>query len=307
MPYAKKSKRRSYSSRLRDKRINTIFEKRAKEIAQKEDRKNMKWYVDKHIIAPAITDFPEMGAAPSDLTKMIGLDIAGGMYHEYISTPGNSVVNPGTSIGTFDKIKRTFTCRTRCVQCNLRFINSDQYMRTVRVALAYVPNLSVATLVGTAPLRPQRWWLGDTNSKFKGIFKREQKYLAQGTAYEPQDVGDPMPTAKVRILAQKLIKLPAAHIYDVKGATAIDDIGLNYKEVNLSHYYKGDGKKDSFYYNTNTTDATGTMLTSGNFVLLVASDQPDQGSGSRPKVFMYGVAGIKFRLISTPLNIRNQV
>ena len=44
-------RRRRPRSRLADKRINTLFEKRAKEIAIAEDNRNIQWYVNPNLIA----------------------------------------------------------------------------------------------------------------------------------------------------------------------------------------------------------------------------------------------------------------
>lgn len=292
-------RRRKRNSRLADKKINTLVEKRIKEIAQKEDNKNQVWVIDKKVLP---NTWEDMGAAPAQISDYDVIPNNNEMYSMNLSNPGLLVQTPqANASGT--ATSKTCEIRVRAVQAFLRFVNTDNFTRTVRCALAYIPNLNINTVVADQPLQPQRWWLGDTNSKYRGMFAKEIHYRSSSATY-PEDAGDSQPGVKVRILDQKVIKLPPPTVYDVKGATVDDIIQHNIRDVSLSHYFKGLGKKESFTYFSNISEDQAQMLTSGNYRLLIASDEPD--GAVTPKVRFYGVAGCKMRVSGAPLNLQNK-
>lgn len=293
----KKSRNSSYSRRLSDKKINTKVERRMKEIAQAEDRKNQVWYIDKRILPGTWED---MGSAPLEIGDYDVVPNNNEIYSMNLSNPGKLLKTPGNFIP--NNQAQTIEIRVRAVQAFLRFCNTDNFTRTVRCALAYIPNLNINTVAGDQPLNPQRWWLGDTNSKYRGMFAKEIHYRSSSDTY-PEEAGNSQPGVKVRILDQKVIKLPPPTVFDVKGATVDDIIQHNVREVSLSHYFKGMGKKEKYTYFPNVSDTSAQMLTSGNYRLLIASDEPDQ---SEPHVHFYGVAGTKVRVSGAPINLQNK-
>lgn len=225
----KKTRKNVYSSRLADKKINTVVEKRIQEIARKEDQKNFVWYTNIDRIALPVFNWDAHG--PQDRipsNSMFGVN-SGTLFHLRISDFGEKIKN---SLVATAPVPEMNYIRCAAVKNRFEFRHSGSTPCRILIWILSVPGsnaLSGATTmpdIKTAPL------------SLNGLYDFNKRIEGEDLPY------------KYRILGHKVVTLPPAKLFTA-GVTRLDggapDVPTLHTEVGkvvyLNKYFNGQGKR----------------------------------------------------------------
>lgn len=222
-------------SKLADKRINTLFEKRAKEIADKAVRDGQVWYngVDK------IANFQIPGAWSTHGPYVRVPDAscltvnAGTMWHKKMSSFGQMLKNDINS--TDDEKLLVNYVRCKSMQASFDFRHSAPHSVILKLFIVAIPSAYELETQGATVPDARMTPGGGTNL----LFRYRQRLQREFVQY------------KYRVVASKTVRLPAADIY-----TPAYPINNNnntvwnlpahktvQRTVSIAKYFKGAGKQ----------------------------------------------------------------
>lgn len=234
--YRRKRKyKRRRTSRLADKRINTLFEKRAKEIAQKEDRKNLRKYVHvTQIVSSLYTDWyrhPQQMPLPTQWQLCTGETF----YNKMISDLGGNVGI--TELSNLDAAEQSqLELRIHGIQVHGAILNNSTYPVRVEARLIYIPNANAFTTQPNDYLTPrQTMFMGKDG--LGGLQYRGYDYRALGAL---DATGVPV---KYKNLARKAIFAKSNKVNGTQGAAGAQtpivlQLPMTYKRFTLTKYFK---------------------------------------------------------------------
>lgn len=267
-------KKKSYSSRYNDKKVNTKEEVKIKAMIQRAFTKKEEWIIHRKLVLatptsswgsligrPLHTSMVEL--LPNSVFNFILTDMSGLTENVMYNQP--------------DELR--ITALVAQLQCNLAFINYGATVAVVRASIIGVPNDS-ATTTAEPTLQAQP----TTSIRYKGIFAKELKSLTTGTSrYRPP----------FNVIATKRFILRPMGLSNVSNAGGAGDPTISsrntpYKEITLNKTYKV-GKKLQF----NTTSQN-RPSDNYNYYLTITNDSDGASFGS--SIRMFGVAGCRYRV-----------
>lgn len=174
MPRTRRTyKKRRFNSRLRDKKLNTLVEKRMNEISKKNIASNEVLYL--HNTTHAADQFTWGGFVNlpqrTDYRQIPG----GGFEAKVISNMGGNIADTNVLLLTNPDDKQ-LTIGVKGFQCKFAFVNQSQYNARVQINLIYIPNLNYSTNDAVDFLRPtvfDLWKKGSGNLLYDGWNKKE--------------------------------------------------------------------------------------------------------------------------------------
>lgn len=265
--------KKSYQSKLQDKKINTKVEKRMQEIARKEDKKNMVKYVHVSYLKPAALNWSAGYLAHNPPPSL---------WYTLPGASDMSIINASQIGGNIELLNMVnvnnahqgdLEVRIHGIQSYGIFKNNSAYPARVETRLLYIPNTNVYTDDANDYLTPRFTMLWKDGKGIgvplrKGYNKRQ---LAAFTA-----TGIPV---KYQELDKQVIFLPPATVtgtinlppmYD-GDAGHVEAISMNtpvvYKRTSMAKYFKTPRKA---YIRPNNSE-----LTNGNYFLVVWTDLPN--------------------------------
>lgn len=230
------NKNKNMNSKLADKKINTLVERRIQEISRKEDKKQYIWYTPSTTIALPTFNWETHGPNLRIPTaSMYGMN-AGTMWHIRLSDFGNKVKSNLTATAPVPEMNYV-----RCISLKNRFEIRHQGGVSLKVLIwiLAVPSsetLSAQVLIPDIKTAP--------GGGLNGLYYYRRSILREDLAY------------KYRILASKVVHLPATREYNSpytlsntgsnQGYTFTSSPSLHTevsKFVELNKFFKGEGKR----------------------------------------------------------------
>lgn len=304
MPYVKKSKKmsrsrrsRSYNARFRDRKINTAIERKIKDIAVREDNKNIQWFIKPKLILDYDGASYMSTNAPKDWPTINGKPAIDSMCHVgseadpkafCLTEIGGNLQNQGAQ--SFESGHLSNKYLVKRVEAHLTLRNQTNITKKCAVVLISMknvePNTSSSSLVFnldnifTLPF--------NINNKYAGMFKeiKPDPYIGGGVATKV--------SKQYTVLAQKVITLPptfASNGGRVGNSNASESTGYIERDVHLSKSWKV-GKRLT-YQLENDSNASNVPCSNDNIYLCICSNGQD---GDQDAVVCYGIAGVKYRL-----------
>ena len=279
MPKFKKSyKKRRYGSRLRDKKINTLVEKRINDISNANIQKNIKWYrysqtyhLDGYnwntwTSLPELTNYRLVSA---DALEAKQISNVGGFVTDHTPSELPSPVFHDLTIGV------------KGFQCRFSFINQSQYQARVQINLIWIPNLNANTEQSVDYLRPSVFMLykkGSGNLVYDGWDKIELKNASSTLAH-----------------AKTTYTIIESKTFNIRGQTSTNTINTNKnKIVWLTHTWKNPKKHNVRPGETGVA----TPLTDGNYYFTIHHNLPRTQS-----IKYVAAATMKFRVFPPTRNV----
>lgn len=306
MPYAKKNyrkktyKRKTYRrSKLADKKINTLIEKRIEEIAKKEDRKNITHYVETRCQPSTLQNNNYVGVSVCDtfstLIKNNANDITSSLYSvEYVPLTdfGNNYrLNTQPDDAVEKARNQNLDFNITQIQSFVKLYNNGSQPYQVSMALVGIPNANKYTAAAadssgiTRALEPNRAMLTKNNWKFaptdSGI--NAGFYLNSAKSTHPGQ--------KYTIFDRKTITVSPSK----KGS---DENMANPRRVfhcKLGKYFKNP-KKLRWTTSSAGIDNRSQLMDNYNMYFLISTDQSSTTSGQNSDINYQFVAGVKFTL-----------
>lgn len=274
----KRRRKKSYGSRLADKKINTLIEKRMSEIAKKEDRKAIVKYV--HWTPFAVPTLTWTDAQTLPITSTWKQIVGGQIYTECLSDFSGHIRFP--QLEQQDNAERqTAEIRIHGLESRFKARNiSDEPVR-LEVRLVYVPNLNQNTTAGTDRLNPDRIEQYFRSHSGAGSMRY---FGCNRLSTFSQSTGD-IPTT-IHTLDRKVMYLPSSGISGTQTQQFGDGSGsavssilmtepVKYKRFSLSKWFKRPRKN----FTGSPVGATdGDYLRLGNYFLVVWSDCTADGN-----------------------------
>jgi len=300
--YKRKSSRRPRKSKLADKKINTLVEKRMEEIAKKEDRKNLQYYVEARCFPPNLASVSNTGVSIHQLHTDLSPIVATGRTSSQDSVDYWALTNwrqryynPGFQSATSPTENSQYDCsyHIRQVQAFMSFYNENSEPYQVSAALIYIPNANPLTASYTNSssgetnrLIPRRCMLTKNNWKFaktdSGIF---------AGSFEQANGGDGIAKflTKHTILDRKTVTVPGSG-----PATGVANYSNPKKVVHMSlnKIYKNPKKLTSLKLGDDAPEDQELLMDNGNIYLAISNNCSNTGSFIGAQV----VAGCKFSL-----------
>lgn len=268
-------KKKSYSSRYNDKKINTKTEVKVQAMINRAFNKKEEWVIHRKLV---------LATPASSWGSLIGRPLDTAMVELLPNTLFNLVLSDMSGLVESSLVSSTnelrLTALVKQIQCNLGFINYGKHTAVVRASIIGVPNDSATTTT-----EPSMQAQPSTSIRFKGLFAKELKSLTSGTSrYRPP----------FTVVTTKRFTLRPAGIHtnvDSGGGITVGVPNQPYKEITLNKSYKT-GKK--LYFNTTSANRPSDSY---NYYLTVTNDNNGALFGS--DIRMFGVAGLKYR-VKTP-------
>lgn len=263
----RRKRRGARYSKLRDKKINTLFERRAKEIAQKEDRKNIRKYIFPQQVSRTGYNWNDRLAlpAPADWYELEGeqLGVAGkGLAYHILSGVGG-YLEDNTASQEDGTAKGMLELRFQGVECFGIVKNNSTVPVRIDARIVWIPNVNQFTDDSVDYLLPRDTMFiktGTGNLLNQGYNRRN---LATLTA-----TGVPV---KHTTVARKVMFLPAGLVTGELTAPGpvVSSVEVFpqpvYKRFTLRKRFKGMGKK--MYCRTSDV-----LCSNGNFYFVIWSD-----------------------------------
>lgn len=232
------------SSKLADKKINTLVEKRMLEIAQDEDRKNQVWVKSRTLVADDTFNWEAHGSVlrvPSASCLVVN---AGTLFHLRLSDFGEFLRNPINSEVDSNRLNNYVRCRAFKNRFDFRYAGT--YPSNIRIWMVEISG-------------------GQELSEIAGLTVPTLDCIPKGdmnglNCFWPRTLKEQVPY-KYRIIAQKDITLQPAKLYTDSHPTT--NVGSNqgytfsnsssvHTEVQkvcyLNKYYKGLGNRFQVNY-----------------------------------------------------------
>lgn len=238
-PYRKKKsyRKKGFVKKLADKKINTLVEKRIKEIAQSEDRKNQVWYKPRTLVADTTFNWTAHGPylrVPSASCLSFN---AGAMFHLRLTDWGQIIQNQLNSSSGSELLSNYLRVRALKNRLDFRYSGTyDSHIKIWMVEIVGAQELAEQVTIPSIDTCPS----GDMN----GLNK-----------YWPRAQREVLPY-KYKILAKKDITLRAAKMYTNAYPTSNSGSNQGYTFTNagavhtetqkvcyLNKFYKGLGSK----------------------------------------------------------------
>lgn len=267
MPRSYRKKKKTYTSKLKDKKINTTVERRMKEIADKEIQKNFQWLYPQKLMGD--DDFDWIAHGPNlriPSNSMMGVN-AGTLWHDRISDFGNLVVNDQIDKGQSDDpwANNIIVCKN--VKCRFEFRHTGAVPIKIGIFLVFVPS---AEMVEDASLPvPVITMLPGGGLNGLNSFRPNSGREVTGYDY--------------RILAKKFITIePTIQYTSPKLNTSTKDGQIttyvsststhteNSKVVFLNHTFKGDGKEFQVVHSDPAADGATQSVGDNMYICCVA-------------------------------------
>lgn len=305
MPYAKrryKKTKRSNYSRLADKKINTLVEKRMEEIAKKEINKGKRYYVEARSNPTNLAysqytgtgigaNFLYTNLAPHN-TSGITTSLKSVDYFPLTDFGNNYILNQQPDDAVEAQIAQSIDFQIKQAQAFVSLRNNLSVPVKVCCALIAIPNANKYTASAdngtadiTTALRPNRAMLTKNNWKFastdSGIFAG---HYATATDYA---------TCKYQILDRKTVTLPAGLNKTSGGSPSTSAIYKNV-DVKLSKIWKTP-KKVHFNPDASTIDNRSVLMNNYNIYFAITTDY---GTTNNTTIDIKSqvIAGLKFSL-----------
>lgn len=176
--YKKNYRKRRYSSRLRDKKLNTLVEKRMNEISKKNIQANEKFYQYSVAHTADGYDWDEVTALPA--TAFFRSIDSGAMESKLISNVGG-LVRDQNPVELSELNQKQLTIGLKGIQLRFAFQNPNAFNVRVQVSLIFIPNFNNNTDDSIDYLRPDvfmLWKKGSGNLLYDGWDKNELKNIA---------------------------------------------------------------------------------------------------------------------------------
>ncbi len=305
MPYGKKYNRKMYkkknssTSRLADKKINTLIEKRIQDIARKEDRKNEQYYVETRVQPSTLANPQYTGTSLNEAFQFmikhdnstITKSLSSLEYVPLTDFGNNYILNIQPDDAVAKQRNQSLEFRVKQVQAFVNLYNAGDSVLQVSMALIGIPNNNKYTGASSADnnvsksLRPNRSMLTRNNWKFAPtdsginagaytsnddqvnikyhIFDRKTITLAPGATTDPTS----NPKREYNVKLGKVFKNPKKLLYNVE-ATNIDDRSQLMSNYNIYFCWTTNqssgtsGQNSSIRYNF----ITGSKFSLGNNV-----------------------------------------
>lgn len=219
-----------YKSKLADKSINTLVEKRIQEISRKEDQKQYVWYTPNKLICASTFNWDNHGSFLRVPTASFLRINAGTLWHERLSDFGDIIKNSLTATAPVPSMNYV---RCKAMLNRLEFRCSGA---TPTKILIWIVSVSGSEALSGALTMPDIKTA--PNGGINGLYAFRKRVLKEDLAY------------KFRILASKTVTLRPASLYTA-GVTRLDggapDVPTVHTEhdnvVYLNEYFKGAGKR----------------------------------------------------------------
>lgn len=276
-----RQRRRPYRrSKLRDKKINTLIEKRIRDIAQKEDQKQLKYITAAKCWPQSLANPDYAGVSIIELADLLPT-----VNYSGATASQNSLEY--VNLSSFDLGERAEEIRVKQVQAFLSFYNTnvDPYM--VSAALIHIPNANIVTAASsnstageTNDLIPRRFMLTKNNWKFSKSSSGMFHGFVEGDA--------PRNTTKYTILDRKTVVVPPASVNS-------DSDNSNPKrviEMKLNKSYK---TYKTIKYNSSTSTSGNQPTRDGNIYLCVTCNK-GAASTADSGIRVQAIGGIKYTL-----------
>ncbi len=296
MPRSSKNQRknaRRSSSRLADKKINTLVEKRMEEIAKKEAQKAERHYVQSYCTPSALESNYETGVsvvnANSSLFEHNGTNIDKSLLCEYwpITTFGNDYVTNDSDSTTNVRF------RVKQVQAFIKLWSVNNQPYQVCMALIGIPNANKRTaavsndIAGeTSSLTSHRAMLTKNNWKFaptdSGIF--EGHYLR----------GNPTRDIKYHVLDRKTVTVPPCANLNSDGTQQESNNPKKVIHVSLGKRYKNPKKLEYLFSAADEED--NQLMNNYNIYLVMSTDKTGNDANKDSLINFQSIAGCKFSL-----------
>lgn len=276
MPYKKSYKKRRNYSKLRDKKINTLIEKRIDEISKKNIAASTVYhYYDKDIVADG-----QSWTSPTELPLLTSYrPIAPGSLENKAVSDFGGLISDTFASSLDSQDQRSITVGIKGIQCRFGFVNTSQQNARVTAQLIWIPNLNQQTDDAVDFLRPDVYMLykyGSGNILYDGWSKGQLKNLATS----PQTV------RTYSVLARKTFNLRG-----IDSATATEEY-VGTKRVTLQKVWKNLRK-----HNIKDNSLEGMLLTDGNYYFTIHSDLAVSG------LQYIGATTVKFQMLGTTVDI----
>lgn len=306
MPYKKKynTKRRYKNSKLKDKKINTLIEKRIQEISRKEDRKQEQYTVCRDNVTAD-------GTWPQNISRPLNPVIvsSGSVNYKVISQCARQywVANPlniagnvtqenaGQDRPTFQK----YRIGVKTVQAHLWVENFFPRHTQFRCALIFVPNYNSST-TAISQLAPSIHQMGrnSCSGKFTGIFG-DNAMLKNNRNAENSAI-------EYTLIDSKTITLPPRRMdnYYTNSTVGGDTFNVvqnfsipSKKKITLTRTYKNPKKLYANSYDFDEEDdqdddQPSLLFSNGNYFLLMAHDSA-YPEDELNYLSVYGMSGLK--------------
>lgn len=305
----RKQQSRRRQSKLADKKINTLIEKRIEEIAKKEDRKNLKYFVEAQAFPANFASQSYIGTSihqlHTDISPLVNTNVTSNansidywpltnfrMKYKYADRQGSPLPTNAEN--------EDCSFRIRQVQAFLSFYNENNEPYQVCAALIGIPNSNPATAADSSALtgasnrlRPTRAMLCKNNWKFaptsSGMFK---DFFVNYHAGEEDKTG--LKTIH-HILDRKTVTVPGSG--GVSGELAQLSNPKKVVKMSLSKLYKNPKKVSANYLSISGQDPSGAekIMDDYNIYLCVTTNCANASS----LIGMQAVGGVKFSLSSS--------
>lgn len=178
--YKKNYRKRRYSSRLRDKKINTLVEKRMNEVSKKNIKANEKFYNYSAYFTADDYTWTAVSALPPVQTDWRPI-LPDAMEYKIISNVGG-LIQDHQPVQLTEIQQKNLTIGLSGIQLRLAFQNPNAFNVRVQVNLIWIPNFNQNTNDTIDYLRPDNfmlWKKGSGNLLYDGWDKNELKNIAQ--------------------------------------------------------------------------------------------------------------------------------
>lgn len=298
--YRKYRRRRSGKSKLADRKINTLIEKRIKTIAKQEDSKKAGYIVTRDYITANATWGSNI---QQPLTNNYKVANANNVGYKLISQFATGIANTGLDADSGGAPRRV-KVNVKTVQAQLTLINMYPQVIHWRVCILYVPNFNNNTSAANDLLLPNIHMMGlSPNRKFNGIFGYNQMLKNNGTAGDTGVQATIVASKTIRQKPMDVINLHSKEMFefsvppDAGSDTAAD--GKQFEEIEtfklpatnditLTKTYK---KGKTLYGNASAAGNT-IIFGNGNYFLAWCHDCAVPATEDYYAA-LYGVAGMK--------------